>query len=480
MRKFSIFLISLLSLFGLSNAQTIDSIDIVNITMTSPTTVKFTVRWWGLINPNPGEGGYYRVNFGKITEGVNWNNTISIYMDQVNGESEVSATGLTPNTLYVAKAFCHWPMIKDGPVRQFWTNFTDPCSNFQVTIQCGNSTMTVCQGDSMMLSTNQTGCTYLWSNGATTPIIWVKNSGIYKVTVTKNGCTAMDQVTVTVIPGPQATIYSGQDFGSFGSVDLLAVQVVPEEGNYKYEWNTTSKSPWIPIHNVGTYKVTVTDRTSGCKDVDSYTEEMFSICDSADTVYIQLPCDTTGNTGGSDSPCDASKVIRSHERYQNIHICPGEALTLEAWIPSANQNTVSYHWTGQNIVGVNNKRSVYVQPTQNQTYTLVISRAENDGNCQAVEVFNIITDCQGVTGTGEIPSDKFQVFSGQGSGVINVTSSFEDYELKLYDIAGRELRHQNCSGAKASIPVHDLASGPYILHAIVGDKRMVKLIPVLN
>ncbi|MBK9320648.1 MAG: hypothetical protein IPM91_18915 [Bacteroidetes bacterium] len=60
--------------------------------------------------------------------------------------------------------------------------------------------MSICQGNSISLSSSATRGTYLWSNGATTKSINASTAGSYVVTVTgTNGCTtAANAVSVTV------------------------------------------------------------------------------------------------------------------------------------------------------------------------------------------------------------------------------------------------------------------------------------------
>jgi hypothetical protein len=62
----------------------------------------------------------------------------------------------------------------------------------------------VCQGDSILLSANtDTGYTYNWSNGASTPSVYVKSSGIYSITVTNaSSLTASSSTSVLFYTNP--------------------------------------------------------------------------------------------------------------------------------------------------------------------------------------------------------------------------------------------------------------------------------------
>jgi len=55
----------------------------------------------------------------------------------------------------------------------------------------------LCQGDSIKLTASPASANYLWSNGKTTPFIYVKDTGNYTVTVSDNICTDTAQITIT-------------------------------------------------------------------------------------------------------------------------------------------------------------------------------------------------------------------------------------------------------------------------------------------
>lgn len=69
-----------------------------------------------------------------------------------------------------------------------------------------NGPITICQGDSVILSSSA-AYSYLWSTGAITQSIIVKTSGDYSVTITNvNGCPAYSNtVTVVAVPDPPPT-----------------------------------------------------------------------------------------------------------------------------------------------------------------------------------------------------------------------------------------------------------------------------------
>jgi gliding motility-associated-like protein len=94
--------------------------------------------------------------------------------------------------------------------------------------------ITVCEGDDVTLIANNTAPnpdTYLWSTGQTTQSITLLNissSNTFEVTVTDvSGCTARDEIYITVIPKPIGTAYTYQQCESsipgFAEFDLNAI-----------------------------------------------------------------------------------------------------------------------------------------------------------------------------------------------------------------------------------------------------------------
>lgn len=106
---------------------------------------------------------------------------------------------------------------------------------------------------------------FLWNTGATTPVINNLTAGTYTVTVTDaNGCTAVDQVTVsgTSNLSVSATGVAVKCFnGNNGSATATATGAT---GTVTYQWSNGGTNQTISNLSAGTYFVTVTDQGSGC------------------------------------------------------------------------------------------------------------------------------------------------------------------------------------------------------------------------
>lgn len=120
----------------------------------------------------------------------------------------------------------------------------------------------VCPGQTILLDATTTGASYLWNNGATTPVIQA-GAGTWAVEVTVGGCTGTDAITIsehvppTVQLGPDTTLCPGE------TITLDATQP-----GATYVWNTGASTPAITISTPTTASVVVTDG-NGCTGHDT-------------------------------------------------------------------------------------------------------------------------------------------------------------------------------------------------------------------
>ncbi|MGQ1909646.1 gliding motility-associated C-terminal domain-containing protein, partial [Marinifilum sp. RC60d5] len=116
-----------------------------------------------------------------------------------------------------------------------------------------------CAGTTITLDAGNAGSTYLWSTGETTQTITVSASGNYSVTITDaNGCSATDDVNVTVHPNPVVDLGADQEICAGGSITLDA-----GNAGSNYLWSTGETSQTITVSTSGNYNVTITD-ANGC------------------------------------------------------------------------------------------------------------------------------------------------------------------------------------------------------------------------
>lgn len=74
--------------------------------------------------------------------------------------------------------------------------------NTNVSVSLGNDT-SICSGDGSFIILDVYD-SYLWDDGHTGPSQFIGDAGVYSVTVTMNGCTAIDEMEVTEVDYPEA------------------------------------------------------------------------------------------------------------------------------------------------------------------------------------------------------------------------------------------------------------------------------------
>ena len=132
---------------------------------------------------------------------------------------------------------------------------------FTVSISTSGTT-TFCQGDSVILTANAFANSFSWSTGATTQNITALTSGTYTVTATSaTGCTASDNIVVTVNPNPpipNVSASGGFVFCTGGSVTLTS------DAGAATVWQPsgTSGATYV-VSSSGNYTATITD-ANGC------------------------------------------------------------------------------------------------------------------------------------------------------------------------------------------------------------------------
>lgn len=124
-------------------------------------------------------------------------------------------------------------------------------------LQCGNA--------AIILNASNPGATYYWSpTGETTQTIAVTKPGAYTVTVTKNRCSATDDVSIDFNQVP------GFDFGGDITVcegePVVLKTLPPGSGNF-YTWSDSSTQAELTVKKSGKYWATVF--SNGCTFSDT-------------------------------------------------------------------------------------------------------------------------------------------------------------------------------------------------------------------
>ncbi len=184
---------------------------------------------------------------------------------------------------------------------------------------------TICEGQTVTLSASGAS-SYAWDNGAganATAVVSPTATTTYTVTGTTNGCSATDQVTVTVNPVPVVSATGATTICEGQTATLSAT------GATSYTWdNGAGANASVTVSPTATTTYTVTGTTNGCSATDQVT-----------VTVNPLPIVTaTGTTA----------------------ICEGGTATISA------SGATSYAWDN----GAGSNASATVSPTSTTTYTV--------------------------------------------------------------------------------------------------------------
>jgi gliding motility-associated-like protein len=165
----------------------------------------------------------------------------------------------------------------------------------------------ICPGDSVILdATTASATAYAWSNGASQATITIYTPGSYQVTVTSNGCTGSDSISV----GTMAAL------GTFQLPDSLllclgdSVTLDATTANAtSYQWaGISSNAPVVTIKADGVYYVTV---SNSCGSLTESSTITFNDCDCRIVMPNAFTPNGDGNNDlfGSDFKCDNAKFF---------------------------------------------------------------------------------------------------------------------------------------------------------------------------
>jgi hypothetical protein len=277
---------------------------------------------------------------------------------------------------------------------------------------------TICGGLSVALTANPTptGGTYLWSanaNSATTSQVTVTPSATttYSVAYTANGCTANDNVTVTVIQNPVATLLS--DTICFGQSTTLVAG--PNGANYS--WSTGQTTQTLTVSPTVTTTYTVTVNIGGCAATSA----------TATVTVNPIPSVSVANVNA---------------------ICNGSSTTLTA-TPSAPGGT--YLWSNGLSGATINVTPALTNPTlaQNFNYSVVYTLNGCPSIADTVTVavnpvptvsFNDTTICSGnstsLIGTPNVLGGNYLWNTGATTQQINVSPSITTAYTLIYNLNG--------------------------------------------
>lgn len=257
--------------------------------------------------------------------------------------------GSTANTFDVSQAGTYWLRIKRSVcfaydtivIRQLPVPIVD----------LGNDKM-LCKETPAVLSAQNNGESYRWSNDSTSQTITVNAPGIFWVTVTNSSlCAVTDSIVLDTFPSPIVDL--GKD--TFTCRDSYFV-LSAGPGFSSYNWSTGSTANFIQTKEKGLYTVTVTDANSctGTDDIQLDVKEKptlsmvhrMKICDPDTLLYPGAFAQYLWQDGSTDSAFRArqygiytvevtdSNNCSNTDSTEIYNKCPGMLYVPNAFTPN--------------------------------------------------------------------------------------------------------------------------------------------------
>lgn len=294
-----------------------------------------------------------------------------------------------------------------------------------------NGPLSICQGQTLQISTNAGFSDYMWSNGGSGQSITVATTDVYSVTVTDaNGCinNSIDlNVTVNANPNPVVTIVEGETEFCKGQ-DTLILDAGP---NYQsYNWTTGDTTRYITVTNSGSYGVSVLD----------------------------------GNGCGAGINSPLVNVTVHNPQTPVISVFPGDTLRSSA--------ALSWQWffNGSPINGATNQ--IYVA-TQGGTYMVQVI---DENGCES----SAVIEYSPVGITEALSNQYISLYPNPGNGRFTIAGEFDRYdaiEVSISNMLGQGVMPIVKVGENDSInrefDLSGMPKGVYIVEVKFGNERYI-------
>ena len=270
------------------------------------------------------------------------------------------------------------------------------------------SDISICEGSSPELDAQNTGSSFLWSDGSMLQTLSVSAGGVYSVSVTDAmGCENADTIAINTLALP--VIDLGDDtLLCAGNLLLLDAQ----NPGSTYEWNTGDTQQQLSVNASGSYFVEVT-QANGCVDSDTI-------------VVSTLTINNTTNVNG-------------------ITITANETNGAYQWIDCSN---------GQPIPGAT---SAAFTPAANGSYAVVLTfnGCTDTSNCVSITTVSL----------SEMGIEQTIIYPNPTNGLVNIVSP-NSGEYFITDMVGQVLQVLELEKSmESTVDLSALPNGVYYLRS---------------
>jgi gliding motility-associated-like protein len=176
------------------------------------------------------------------------------------GESATLATGIT-GAVHLWSTGATTPSIEVSNPGTYWVDVLVAGCSARDSVQVAvvaliqpdlGDDRTICANESLVLSVVPGAASVLWSTGSTATSIAVTTSATYSVTLSQDGCTANDAVTIEVRDLVDALTLPAELSLCPGRSLLLEVENIPDA---TFVWSTGETGPRVVVSSPGSYTV---------------------------------------------------------------------------------------------------------------------------------------------------------------------------------------------------------------------------------
>jgi gliding motility-associated-like protein len=125
--------------------------------------------------------------------------------------------------------------------------------------------LTICEGNTVQLSSDNPNLVLEWSTGETSSSIDVNEAGVYTATLNENCSSSSDEIEVFFAPEPVSIL---PDELGICEGDLVDLSVENPNENWTYIWSNGDEGPNTQVSNTGTIELTTTNEF-GCSSETS-------------------------------------------------------------------------------------------------------------------------------------------------------------------------------------------------------------------